>query len=166
MKKNMGLMIVGILAAFLAVNLVYAQDYAQGKKEAGRTECKAVDGGRMEKALKLTPEQQQKLQDNRRAQRERMSQLLKALKEKQQILQQELKKPSVTKASLAPILTEIKSIQAQLIDSRVEGILAVKEILTPEQFAKFQEMAANKQKGMRERFRNWRENRGRKMRRF
>ena len=120
----------------------------------------------MEKTLNLTPEQQQKLQDNRKAQRERMSQLLNQLKEKQQILRQELKKPSVTKASIAPIMSELNTLQSQLMNLRIDGILAVKEILTPEQFAKFQQMTGNKQQGMRERLRNWRENRGKKMRRF
>ena len=144
MKKNIGLVMSGILAAFLAVNLVYAMD----------------------KDLNLTPQQQQKLQNNRKAQRERMSQLLGQMKEKQQLLRQELQKPSVTKASLAPILAEIKSLQAQLIDSRIEGILAVKGILTPEQFAKFQEAAAHRQKGMGERFHQWRDNRGKGMKYF
>jgi Spy/CpxP family protein refolding chaperone len=161
MKKNTGLMIGGILATFLVVNLVYAQGYPERKAVSGM-KCKESPGQRMEKYLNLTPQQEQKLQDNRRAQRERMSQLTNQLKEKQQILRQELKKPSVTKASLAPILAEIKSLQAQLIDARVEGILAVKEILTPEQFVKFQEMTPNKQKGMRERFHQWRENRGKR----
>jgi len=149
MKKNIGLVVSGILAAFLVVNLVYAQ----GDSE-------------MTKDLNLTPQQQQKLRDNRKAQRERMLQLVNQMKEKQQILRQELKKPSVTKASLTPILAEIKSLQAQLIDSRVEGILAVKEILTPEQFAKFQEATTHRQKGMGERFHQWRENRGKRMKYF
>jgi len=162
MKKNIGLMISGILAAFLVVNLVYAQGDSEIKAVSG-TRYKDGRGQRMEKDLNLTPQQQQKLRDNRKAQRERMSQLLNQMKEKQQILRQELKKPSVTKASLAPILAEIKSLQAQLINSRVDGILAVKEILTPEQFAKFQEVTAHGQKGMRERFHQWRENRGKKM---
>ena len=94
----------------------------------------------MEKILNLTSEQQEKLRDNRKKQEEQISRLSNQLKEKRQILQQELKKSSVTKESLAPVITELKSLQAQLIDIRIEGILAVKQLLTPEQFEQFQQI--------------------------
>ena len=60
---------------------------------------------------------------------------------------------------IEPLANEIKSLQAQLIDSRINGIFAVKEILTPEQFAKFQQMAEKWQKERKGNFRNWREKR-------
>jgi len=63
-----------------------------------------------------------------------------AIKEKQAQLQQELKNLGVKDASVRPIVSEIKSLQAKLIDLKIKGIFAVKEILTPEQFTKFQEM--------------------------
>ncbi len=155
MKKNMRLTVVSIVALFLAINVLYVPVYAETKA----VNAKKHDGmgnEYIEKALNLTPQQQQKLQDNRIAQRERMSQLINQMKAKHQILRQELKKPSVTKASVAPIVAEINSLQAQLINLRIDGILAVKEILSPEQFVKFQQMTASRPDGMRERFRNWR----------
>ena len=164
MKKNIRSVVIGVLTVFLATNLLYANDPAETKGEPD-LERKETHIQRIAEKLGLTPEQQQKLKDNQETQRERMSQIVNQMKEKQQALRQELQKPSVTKASLAPILTEINSLQAQLMEGRIDGILAVKEIFTPEQFFKFQLMTEMKQQGMRERFQRLRKNIGRKMRR-
>jgi len=50
-------------------------------------------------------------------------------------------------------MAEIKRLQANMVDKRVDGIFKVKEILTPEQFAKLETMkdkrmeAVNKRRG-------------------
>lgn len=95
---------------------------------------------RIFKELNLTPEQEKKLEENRKSQYEEIRNLHKALRDKQDKLQQELKNPAVTPAKVAPLVKEIKSLQGQLIDIRIKGIFAVKAILTPEQFAKFQQV--------------------------
>jgi Spy/CpxP family protein refolding chaperone len=70
-----------------------------------------------------------------------------------------MKNPAVTVASVQPLVNEIKSLQTQIIDGRISGIFAVKEILTPEQFAKFQQTTEKWQKNKKGRFHNWREKR-------
>jgi Spy/CpxP family protein refolding chaperone len=153
MKKTKSV-IIGLVAVFLMVNMVYAQEQS-GYKQRGKG-LKDY----LAKELNLTQEQQQKLAENRKAQGEEMKKLHETIKEKQEKLQEELKSPAVTRAAVEPLVNEIKSLQVQLIDSRIGGIFAVKEILTPEQFAQFQSMSEKRQEKRKGRFENWREKKG------
>lgn len=142
MKKNIGIAIIGVAVIFLAVSLLYAQDY--NDTEAFRRPAGKGQQGAIVKALNLTPEQEQKLQENRQAQRQQMARLTSALKAQREKLDEAIKKYSVTRVEVEPMVSAIKSLQSQLIDQRINGIFAVKEILTAEQFAKFQELVAKK----------------------
>jgi len=155
MKKNTRSVVIGILTVFLATSLIYAHDQPETRGGPGKGHRDARIQQIAEK-LGLTPEQQQKLKDNHKAQRERMQEIVGQIKEKQQTLRTEINNPSVTKESLSPILTEINSLQRQLMEGRIDGILAVKEIMTPEQFAEFQQITENKQQGMRKRLQRFR----------
>jgi len=152
MKKTR-LIIIGFAVFSLMVNSGYAQIQEKDKQAGGR-----LKGG-IYKELNLTPEQQNKLEANRKSQREKTSQLRTAMKEKNEALQQVLKDPAVTREKFEPLVNEIKSLQAQLIDQRINGILAVKDILTPEQFAKFNQLMEKRKEGRKDHFQQWREKR-------
>lgn len=96
----------------------------------------------MDKALGLSPEQKEKLKTNRTAQETKIKALREAGKEKKQALAEALKNPATTRADITPIVSDLKAIQNQITDNRIDGIFAVKEILTPEQFKTFQERMA------------------------
>lgn len=118
----------------LATNAVYAwpkEGYGQ-RGPAGKD--------KIFEELNLTPEQQKRLEKNRQAQREEAKRLFLEMKDKQEKLRAALKDPSATKASVEPYAKEVKAVQARLIDHRIKGILTVKQILTPEQFAKFNQI--------------------------
>lgn len=142
MKKFMRIGIIGVGVVFLATSLLYAQGNAGAEKSGkagGRKYRKSVL-----KELNLTNEQGKSLEENRQGQRQRMVGIISALKAQKEKLEQVMKKDSATKAEVEPIVAEIKSLQAQLIDQRINGILAVKKILTPEQFTRFQELTQRK----------------------
>jgi Spy/CpxP family protein refolding chaperone len=132
--KKANLVIIGLAAVLIlgSAACVYAEGEPQ-KRGKGHKES-------IFKELNLTPEQQKKLAENRRAQGEEMASLRASIKEKQDKLQGELKNPAVTREKVEPLVNEIKSLQARLIDHRVNGIFAVKKILTPEQLVKFEQM--------------------------
>ncbi|MCX5703207.1 MAG: Spy/CpxP family protein refolding chaperone [Candidatus Omnitrophica bacterium] len=152
MKKTK-LVIIGLAVFFLTGSSGYAQMQYQDKPSAGRLK----EG--IYKELNLTPEQQKKLEANRKAQREKTSQLRTAMREKEKILQQALKDPVVTKVKVEPLVNEIKSLQAQLIDQRVSSIFAVREILTPEQLAKFNQLMEKRKEGRKGRLQEWQKRR-------
>jgi Spy/CpxP family protein refolding chaperone len=144
-------LVVGLAIVFLATSMAYAQMQG-GFKQHNDKQREGIL-----KELNLTPEQQQKLEENRKAQREDMAKLHQAIKEEHAKLQEELKNPGVTRSTVEPLVNEIKSLQAQLIDHRINGIFAVKEILTPEQFVKFNQMMDEKMKDAQGAFRGPRE---------
>ena len=67
-----------------------------------------------------------------------MKEISQALKEKRKALYQELEKYDGDQAKIASLAAEVKALLAKKVDSRVESILAMKQILTPEQFEKLQ----------------------------
>ncbi len=152
--KKVKSVIIGLVVVFLASG----PSFGQPQQDQGQPGKYGPKGG-IFKELNLTAEQSAKLAQNRQAQRQEMLALRSAMKEKQEKLQQELKNPAATKATVEPLVTEIKSLQAQLIDHRVNGIFAVKEILTPEQFAKFQQLTEKRKGEMKGHFQGWREKR-------
>jgi Spy/CpxP family protein refolding chaperone len=92
----------------------------------------------MAKELNLTPDQEARLKEAKETHRAQIEKLRLALKEKRKALRDELSKPGVTRQSVEPLVAEIKAMEAGLTDQRIQGIFAVKEILTPEQFARLQ----------------------------
>ena len=70
-------------------------------------------------------------------------------------MREELKKSEVDQAAVAKAARGIKDAQAKFVDARVESFLAMKEVLTEEQFHKMIEMkdswSGKKGKGSRDR---------------
>ena len=131
---------IAYIAVFAAVICVFNPAFGGEAKEAWRK----PRGEGIFKELNLSPEQQQKLKDNRNAHKEKMKQIISALKEQHKKLTAEMAKAQVTRQSLEPIAQEIKSLQAQLVDLRIENMLALKAILTPEQYQKFNELVSKR----------------------
>jgi len=147
MKKAKSI-IIGLAVVFVAVSAAYAKPQGEYQHRGDKQKENIF------KELNLTPEQQKKLEENRKAQRQETEKLFSALKEKQAKLQEALKNPTVTRDKVEPLVNEMKSLQAQLVDHRIDGIFAVREILTPEEFAKFQQIMEKRGEGRKGRFKN------------
>lgn len=87
--------------------------------------------------LGLSPEQEKKLQDRRKAHREEMNSLYENMKAKKKELNAELQKSELNRERVKAIHSELKAFKAEKEDRRLEGMLEVREILTPDQFSKF-----------------------------
>ncbi len=101
----------------------------KGKMEAGRQE--------LYKDLNLTDEQKKLLEANKAKHREEMKALAGQMKEKKAEVRQELQKDQLDMAKITQLNNELKALQAQMLDHRLESTLEVRKILTPEQFKKF-----------------------------
>ena len=138
--KRTRVMVIGFAIVFLALSSAYAQGQekyhqgGEGKKEG------------IFKELNLTPEQKKKLEDNRKAQHQEAQKFRETLRADQEKLQAKLEDPAVTRGDVEPLVSEIKSLQAKLTDNRINGIFAVKAILTPEQFVKFNQLVEKQMK--------------------
>jgi len=144
MKKNTQFVIGMLICSALIAGSVFCETGACSSGErGGRYKEKR---GAITRELGLTAEQDKLLKDAKEAHRAEMAELFQALKAKRQELKSALVKPGVTRQQVEPIAAEIKTLQSQMVDRRIDGILKVKGILSPEQFQKLQGMKEGWQK--------------------
>ena len=130
-----------VVAGFLATPLVYANDTGNAAPEHG--------GKSMHKwheeiyaQLNLTDDQKKQLEDNKQKNREQKKVLFGRMKSSREALRQEFMKPDLDMNKVNAIQAQIKTLLAQMSDNRLNSVLTVRKILTPEQFKKFHESMA------------------------
>lgn len=136
MKKTTQTVFGALLLTAVLLIPAFAQDNAVAGKQTSDHE------NRYEATinrLNLSAEQKEKIKALRQNQKQQMVGLHQSLKEARAKLKEHLDNPEATRESTAPLANDIKNILAQMVDQRVEGILAVKSILTPEQFNQLQQ---------------------------
>jgi len=87
--------------------------------------------------LNLTDDQKKRLEANKQQHRAIMGNTRQEMKTDKESLQQELMKPQLNMPKINQIHNQVKSLQDQMEDGKLSSILAVRAILTPEQFSKF-----------------------------
>ncbi len=87
--------------------------------------------------LSLTPEQQTQFKEQRQQHHQEVQALQEQLRDKRQALKNELSKPSSDEDALQGIASDMKKLQGQMIDYRIDRVLEMKQILTPEQYQTF-----------------------------
>jgi Spy/CpxP family protein refolding chaperone len=149
-------LVISLAVITIVMGVSYAKDQSvdqsqnQGKEQWQKRHQQEQES--MFKELNLTEEQKIKLAENRKTQQEQMKSLRAQMKEQYEKLAAALKAQGATRSSVQTVAEQLKVVQAQLINNRIEGIFAVKEILTPEQFTKFQAIMAEKYEKMKKNF--------------
>ena len=87
--------------------------------------------------LNLTDDQKKQLEANKQQHRAKMESARQEIKADKEALKEELMKPQLDMTKINAIHDQIKSLQYQMEDDKLNSILAVRAILTPEQFSKF-----------------------------
>ena len=139
-----------LLGVLILIPCSYAQDWggqrdkmrSPEQRQQKREEMQA----KMHEKLGITDEQAQQLEEHRKQFKEQGKQYREQIKTKRQSLAEELKKDAVDEAKVHQIHEELKVIKDQAEDHRLQGILEVRQILTPEQFKEFSGMR-EKRKG-------------------
>jgi Spy/CpxP family protein refolding chaperone len=72
-----------------------------------------------------------------------------ALRAKKANLKKELEKDDPSRAEADRLSGEIKALQSEQLDNRVENVFRVREILTPEQYRQFKELREKRKAGPR-----------------
>jgi Spy/CpxP family protein refolding chaperone len=123
---------LGLILALASASAAAGQDEsAQKEGRAGKMANKIVS------ELNLTPEQSEEIKGQRSEHRRIKKELGQSLREKQKELKAELEKEVSDRKELERISKDIKRLQGERVDHRIEGVLQMKEILTPEQYRKF-----------------------------
>jgi len=123
MKLNR-LVFYGALCAVLIVPA-----YAQEKRPEHQ--------GKMFDQLNLNDKQKQAMEANKAAHRGKVKQDFEKMKALKEEFNAELMKPKLDMGKINSLQKQFKALQAQLADDRLNSILEVRKILTPDQFSKF-----------------------------
>ena len=143
------ILVVGFaaLVSWVAAGYVQAQETPAKppfKKEEMQEKWKAKRA-ELYKKLGLTPEQAEKLDAQKAKHREGMTVLWEEIKAKREALAAELQKKEINLDAVYTLHNELKALNAQKEDKRLEGILAAREILSPEQFSQMMEFRKERQ---------------------
>ena len=93
--------------------------------------------------LNLNPGQQDQIAKQKSSQKDESQKIKAQLKEKREELRSELDKESSDKVRIDAIISDMKELIAQRIQQRVESILTLKKVLSPEQFKALNEKTKN-----------------------
>ncbi len=117
---------------------------------------------KMKEALGLTDEQVQQLDAQRNQQRGEIREHREAMQKLREEFKLETEKTEIDQEKIQSVHQQMKAIDNKMADYRVEGILQLRKILTPEQFKKFHELGREKngKRGERREKRGMREGRG------
>ena len=132
--------VVVITLIFSSTINAYSADHFEG----GDGESKKVKWeqkiSKIYQQLGLTPEQDKQLKDHRDRHRSQMETLHKEIEAKREQIGEELQKTDFDIRKVQQIHGDLKSLKARMEDNRLEGILEVRKILTPDQFSKFMKL--------------------------
>ncbi|MGA2775813.1 MAG: periplasmic heavy metal sensor [Candidatus Omnitrophota bacterium] len=137
--KVVTLLIVAVLVG-LSASIIYAASPTPTTQQK-ETFMKKIDAKRQEiyNDLGLTNEQRKLLEENKNKYREQTKALFAQMRQKMTLLRQKLEKSELNIQEIQQTNNELKQLQAQMLDNRLERILEVRKILTPEQFRKFED---------------------------
>ena len=127
------LTVVGLMAAG---PVAYAG--TKGDNPEGGKGYKHGEGKEFMKELNLTSEQKEKLKAQREAKKEANKAVREELKTKMQALHETISKPGTTRADVNELVGEVSALKGQMFSQMIDDVFAMKQILTPEQFAKMQ----------------------------
>ena len=87
------------------------------------------------KILNLSDDQVKQLKESYKKQKEAMKNIFEQIKSNREALNTEIIKAAPDMNKVNEIQAQLKTIQSQIVDNRLNSVLAIKKVLTPEQFA-------------------------------
>lgn len=125
-----------------------AKAFSQEYKENSKSREEIIDT--IVKDLHLNAQQEQLIAAQREQEKKGSLELREKMKTLRVELSQELEKKNTDKTKVYSLIAEMKELIGKRIEKKVEGILSLKEILTPEQFkllnSKIEEVKAQKRR--------------------
>lgn len=135
---------LGSAFAFAHPNSPLTQAIAQNTEEQPRPERRpGRDKSQLFQDLNLTPEQNQQIETIQNQDREQISQRRQALRQARQELV-ELMAGTASESQIREKYSQVAALQQQVSDLRFDSMLAMREVLTPEQRRQFAEQKQNR----------------------
>jgi len=135
MRKLKIFLLGGFMLGFVSVfSFVYADNAPTSSIDKSSDE-RRIKG--IYDQLNLTADQRTQLQQNKGAHRAQMKSFREQEKLLRQAFRQELMKPQLDMDKINALHTRIKALESQTADERLNSFLAVRKILTHQQFVEF-----------------------------
>ncbi len=128
----------GLLIFLCVCGLGVAGDLAWAAEPVTAVEAVQVD---MDGGLGLTPEQKDKIRAIRDEYKSRRDFLKNELNSRYEFLRKALDADTLTQEKIDPMVAEIKTIQGQMVDNRVDVVIKLRAVYTPEQIRKIKQGA-------------------------
>ena len=145
-KKMTSLCGALLVAGGLGLGSAFGAPPADGPKGHGMD--RQQRGEKMFAELGLSEDQQKQLKAHRESHRTETKEIFEKMKAKREALRTELEKPNFSESAVKGLNDELKTLHNRMADQRLAGILAVRKILTPEQYAKFVQLREERMKEM------------------
>lgn len=100
------------------------------------------------KELNLTDKQKQQIEEHRKKNMEETAAIRREMMEKHRALRKELEKSDTDKANVDRLLKDLKELHGKHLDSMVNRVVEMKQILTPEQFEKMNKIMETRREEM------------------
>lgn len=111
-----------------------AYAYPWGQKEGKINKAREQGFDQTMQELNLTPQQRQQIMDQRVKDEQQAQALRQQLKASNEELNRELEKDVPDQAKISQLVSQTRELMGKRIESKVESILLLKKILTPEQY--------------------------------
>ncbi|MBN1526583.1 MAG: periplasmic heavy metal sensor [Candidatus Omnitrophica bacterium] len=141
---NKAVAIAVVMALILSAGPVCAYE---GRGPEGMGKERYDRGGKFEKIsenLGLSAEQKEQLKKDREATLAKTKELKEKIQAARKDLKAELEKPAPDMARVNGTVTQLKDLMGQQIQARVDKVISLRKILTPEQFKKMQDLIEEK----------------------
>ena len=146
-KFKITMISAGLIGMLLSVSPAYAGALRrQEKNSEARQHQREEHHENFMRELGLTEEQAEQLRTQKEQRREAGQQLRESLKSTRQALGDELAKENLDQNKINAIRQEMKALNNQMIDSRIDGILDMRNTLTPDQYRQFHQKAGKMRK--------------------
>jgi Spy/CpxP family protein refolding chaperone len=126
-----GLYVFGAVSLVCADTTPTAQAFPQKEKYEGKGIQEIYN------QLNLTEIQKKQLENNKIQHRAKIKSDREQMKSYREAFQQELMKPLLDMNKINEIHNQLKALESQMADDRLNSILTVRTILTPQQFSEF-----------------------------
>lgn len=152
------ILIIGLTSMMVGASGRYAAawDWSEGEGQTSNWEERSAkwESKREEiyKKLGVTQEQAAQLKAQKAQHREGMKGLFQEIKAKREALGAELQKDTISLEAIHAVHNDLKALNARKEDRRLEGILAVRNVLTAEQFKKMMELKEERRQEWRKKF--------------
>ena len=140
---------VAIFSLVFLPCLAYAQPQATGtaEQDSAEQEVEGMPISNIAERLGLSEEQKEQLKEQRFNEKYNRMETRNKIRLKELELRHELEKEAVNQETINKIVSELKELQGIAIEQRVDSVLKMRQILTPEQFEKLGSFGKQKMRG-------------------